>query len=327
MQTKLDTRRVAIFLAFAFGIAWITALVIALTGGIENSPALDANGTVTLALVLMAVVYMGAPTLAHIFTRLLTHEGWSGLWLRPNFKRGWPLWLAAWVLPAVSTIFGAAVYFLIFPARFDTNLSVLSAMLAQSGAAGAAFTPQTLIVVQLLQAILISPIVNGLFTLGEEFGWRAYLLPKLMPLGGRRAVLLSGVIWGVWHWPVIAMGHNYGLSYPGFPWVGMLMMVLFCVSCGSFLSWATLRAGSVWPAVIAHAAINGISAIGVLVLLGDPDPLLGPMPVGLIGMAGWLLAAALIFLSARALRPAAPVNPARVENAPQPAEGSPAAAE
>jgi len=305
MTSNLDKRRLLIFLAIAFGIAWATGLVIALTGGIAGSPSLVPGSPYTLAIVLMATAYMGAPAIAHVLTRLITREGWHNLGLRPNFRRGWLFWLAAWVLPAVFTIGGAAVYFLLFPASFDPQLTSVQAMLTQAGASGAAFTPVTLVLFETLQAVLISPLLNSLFTFGEEFGWRAYLLPKLMPLGSRRAVLVSGVIWGVWHWPVIAMGHNYGLDYPGYPWLGMLLMVLVCIGLGSFLSWVTLRAGSVWPAVIGHAAINGISALGTLALKpGAGNVLLGPLPVGIIGMSAWMLATVLIFASRKALQPA-----------------------
>lgn len=305
MTSNLDKRRLTIFLAFAFGIAWAGALVIALTGGLAGSPALVPGSAYTLAFILTATVYMGAPAVAHVLTRLITREGWQNVGLRPKIRRSWPFWLAAWFLPAVFTVLGAAVYFLIFPADFDPKLTYVKSLLNQYGAAGAGFTPLTLILIQTVQGILLSPLLNGLFTFGEEFGWRAYLLPKLMPLGGRRAVLVSGVIWGVWHWPIIAMGHNYGLDYPGYPWLGMLMMVLVTIGLGSFLSWVTLRAGSVWPAVIGHGAINGISALAILVLLpGAGNVLLGPMPVGIIGMIAWILATVLIFASRKALQPA-----------------------
>ena len=62
-----------------------------------------------------------------------------------------------------------------------------------------------------------------------------------------------------------------------------------------FLAWATLRAGSVWPAVIGHAAINGISALGALVVQGNPSSLLGPLPVGLLGSLGWAAVAGWIW--------------------------------
>ena len=92
MDKQLDSHRISIFLGFAFGIAWITGLVIYLTGGLANSPQIVPG--ISLALVLMATVYMWAPALGNILTRLITREGWKDLGLRTNFKKGWRYWLA-----------------------------------------------------------------------------------------------------------------------------------------------------------------------------------------------------------------------------------------
>jgi membrane protease YdiL (CAAX protease family) len=298
-KAPLDLRRVALYLAFAYGIAWTFGLIIALTGGIAHSPSLIPGTPITLALVLLASGYMGAPALAHILTRLISREGWRDTKLRPQLKHGWPYWLAAWFLPALLTILGAALFFALFPRFFDPALSNLQNALAQATRTTGQpipFGAWALIAIQTGVAVVIAPLLNGLFTFGEEFGWRGYLLPKLLPLGERRALLISGLIWGIWHWPVIAMGHNYGLSYPGAPWTGMLAMTWFTVVTGVFLGWAALRGGSVWPAVIGHAAINGISGLGALFVRGEPNPLLGPLAVGLIGSAAWAVLALWILL-------------------------------
>lgn len=301
-RAPLEVRRIALFLAFAFGIAWVVGLLIYLTGGIANSPRLIPGTPITLALVLLATGYMWAPALAHILTRLITREGWRDNLLPPRLKQGWPYWLAAWFLPGLLTILGAVLFFALFPRFFDPALGTVSRMLDQSAQqTGQAipFGPWALIAIQAGVGLLIAPLLNGLFTFGEEFGWRAYLLPKLLPLGERKALLATGLIWGVWHWPVIAMGHNYGLSYPGFPWTGMLAMVWFTLAAGTFLGWATLRSGSVWPAVIGHAAVNGIAGLGILFAQGAPNPLLGPTAAGLIGSAAWAALALWILLSRR----------------------------
>ncbi|MCJ7530421.1 MAG: CPBP family intramembrane metalloprotease [Anaerolineales bacterium] len=299
MTKGLDIKRIVVYLAFAFGIAWATALVIYRTGGLQNSPLLAPN--ITLALVLLAVVYMSAPTMAHILTRLITREGWQNVYLRPKLRRGWKYWLICWFAPGILTIVGLMVFFALFPRYYDPSLSTLRQMLEQAGKSLPPINPWTIIMLQLLQAMLIAPFINGIFTFGEEFGWRAYLQPKLMPLGGRKAMILMGIIWGVWHWPVIAMGHNYGLDYPGFPWLGLLAMVWFTFLIGTVIGWATLRGGSVWPAVIGHAAINGIAGIGVLMAKGNPNPILGPMPVGIIGSIGFAIVVLWIFLRPDAL--------------------------
>ena len=299
MNNTLDTKRITIFLAFAFGIAWLIGLVIYLTGGLVHSPELIPGSGITRSLALLACGYMWAPTWAHLLTRLITREGWRDT--NPRSRRhAWPYWIVAWFTPSIMTILGAVLFFVVFPHYFDPSLKAVQEILSSAGQA-ASGSPWAIIVIQTLSGVLIAPFVNSLFTFGEEFGWRAYLQPKLMPLGGRKAILLIGLIWGVWHWPIIAMGHNYGLEYPGAPWLGMLMMVWVTIGLGTFLGWLALRAQSVWPAVIGHAAINGISGLAAVCVQGSPSPLLGPSPIGLVGSAAWVLLTMVILLKPGAL--------------------------
>lgn len=298
-MSRLDTRRIVIFLLIAFGLAWADGLVIYQTGGLADSPELIPGTGITLALVLLATIYMWAPAVAHIVTRWVTGEGWQDSYLKPHFKRGWPYWLVGWFAPALLTILGAGLFFALFPHTFDPELTQLAALLPQAEG----FESPNLWLIVLAQAgvgILAAPLINGLFTFGEEFGWRAYLQPKLMPLGLRPMFLVMGLIWGVWHWPVIAMGHNYGLDYPGAPWLGMLAMLWFTFLTGTFLGWITWRGGSVWPAVIGHGALNGIASLGILFVRGQPNPLLGPLPVGVIASLPWLLGVGWIWLDPKA---------------------------
>jgi uncharacterized protein len=304
VQSRLQTKRLVIFLAFTFGIAWATGLVIYLTGGLDNSPVLIQTPPITLALVLLATVYMWAPGLGHILTRLLTREGAHDLYLRPKFKRGWPFWLVAWFLPGILTLLGIVVYFAVFPSQFDPNFSILQQALKNAASAtGRALpiTSQTYFLIQMVIAMLLSPILNSLAVFGEEFGWRAYLQPKLMPLGARKALLFTGLIWGVWHWPVIFMGYEYGYGYWGAPVVGPLLFLVFTVALGIFFGWMVLRAGSIWPSVIGHGAINGIAALGIYAMLGKPNTLLGPAPNGLLGGLPLILLALFLFLNRKAL--------------------------
>ncbi len=293
-MNTIDKRRIMLFVLFAYAIAWLAGLVIYLTGGLAHSPMLLPG--VPLALVLMAVPYMWAPALANVLTRLVTHEGWHDLWLRPNFRRGWRDWLLAWVLPALLTLAGAALFFLLFPRYFDPNLTLYRTQLAASQAYRSV-DPWLMLAIQALQAVLLAPMLNAPATFGEEFGWRAYLLPHLLPLGWRKACLWIGLIWGVWHWPVIFMGYEYGFSYPGYPMVGPLLFILVTFGLGTLLGWLTLRSGSLWPGVIGHGAVNGIAGIAALATRGAPNPLLGPLPVGIIGFLGFAACALLMFFS------------------------------
>jgi hypothetical protein len=91
---------------------------------------------------------------------------------------------------------------------------------------------------------------------GEEYGWRGYLQNEMFKLGRVRGVLLMGVIWGAYHWPIILMGWNY----PGYPLPGLLLMVLWCTAQGIVLSYAVLKSGSVLLAAFLHAVGNVIMA-------------------------------------------------------------------
>jgi len=299
MNKALDTKRINVFLAFAFGISWSVALIIFLNGGLANSPEMIAGTGISLAVILLATGYMWAPALATILTRLITKEGWKDSGLPLNFKgRGWT-WAMAWFLPGILTLLGAGIYFALFPEHFDATLGTAKALIQNAESQSGESVPLStgaFTVLQILQGFLLAPLINSIFAFGEEFGWRAYLQPKLMPLGYRKALLLTGAIWGLWHAPIIAMGHNYGLDYPGFPWAGILAMTWFSMTAGVVFGWLTIRGRSVWPAVIAHAAINGIAGAAVLFLApgSSPNLLIGPLPLGLIGGLPWLVLAAWI---------------------------------
>ena len=137
-KQEQDNRRpgIAFYLQQLFamkpGFTWAYSLIIYLTGGLANSPQIIPGTPITLALVLLAIGYMWAPALAHLLTRLVTREGWRDTFLRPRLRQGWPYWLAAWFVPGLMTIVGAALFFAIFPRFFDPSLSALRRTLEQS---------------------------------------------------------------------------------------------------------------------------------------------------------------------------------------------------
>ena len=96
-MTEINKKRLYIFLAIAFAISWASALVIVFTGGLENSPVLVEGSGITLAVVLLASVYMWGPALANILTRTITKEGWGDLLVKPLLKKILAL-LAAWLV-------------------------------------------------------------------------------------------------------------------------------------------------------------------------------------------------------------------------------------
>lgn len=304
MMEKINRTRITLFLIFAFVISWGTAGVIYFTGGLTNSPIYRIENTqISLAYILLATSYMFGPAIANILTRILTHEGTQDLYLRPDFNnKRWIYFLVAWFSPGILVILGMIAFFTLFPSHYDPQLTVLRNQLA-TAASGTTLSPWFAFVAQTLQVLLITPLLNALPTFGEEFGWRAYLQPKLLPIGRRKAVLLTGLIWGLWHAPIIMMGYNYGTDYFGAPFLGPLAMTWFTLTLSALFGWITIKAGSVWPAVIAHGALNGIASLGLLLVKGNPSTLLGPTPVGFIVGLGFTFVAVLIYSLPNALKP------------------------
>ncbi len=107
-----------------------------------------------------------------------------------------------------------------------------------------------------VQSVLLAPILAVVIAFGEEYGWRGYLQNELFKLGRVRGVLLLGVIWGAWHWPLILMGYNY----PGHPLLGLLLMALYTVGLAIVLGYAVLKTGSVLLSSYLHALNNQVVA-------------------------------------------------------------------
>ena len=141
---------------------------------------------------------------------------------------------------------------------------------------------QTLLLIQFAQ-LLIAPGINAVFAFGEEWGWRGFLLSKLLPLGQWRALIFSGALWGLWHMPVILLGYNYPLH----PKFGVLLMMIFCVIMGILFGWMRLATGSIWPAVIGHGALNAAGGFGFV--FANADQMIDTAHVTILGWTGWIL--------------------------------------
>lgn len=252
------------------------------------------NGVPTLKAQLMTACVMFFPAIGVLLTRLITREGFRDSWLRLNLRGNIKYYLLAWFGPGILTLFGAVLYFLIFPDQFDFTCSYLMTILESSGAPMEEMPMPLglLMLVQGLQSLFMAPILNFVTCFGEEWGWRGYLVPKLSKhLPTVPMLLISGIIWGLWHAPLTMVGHNYGLDYPGFPYAGIAMMCLFCTVLGVFMSYVTLKTNSCIPAIICHGAVNGIAAIGMYFATDGGNPFLGPAPTGIIGMIPCIIVA------------------------------------
>jgi membrane protease YdiL (CAAX protease family) len=249
-----------------------------------------------LSIVILAAA-MFVPALCNIMTRLITKEGFKNMYLRPHFKGHIKYYLLIYFGPTALLFLSGAFYFLIFPGSFDSELTVLKNLVTSSGKSG--LTTSTLLLVQVLQFVLIGPIINIIATLGEELGWRGYLLPKLRTFfSDRAALVITGAIWGIWHLPVIVMGHNYGTDYIGYPWLGILAMIVFCVVLGVIEGYMAIKLESAIPAAMIHSAVNAGAGLPLYLVKGGYNTLLGPAITGLIGGLPFTILAVILFIKA-----------------------------
>ncbi len=165
----------------------------------------------------------------------------------------------------------------------------ISGMVAQAATTG--IPPAVLMVVVAVQTLLLGPFLGLLVTFGEEYGWRGYLQPALTSLGRVRGVALVGIIWGIWHWPVIWMGYNY----PGQPVLGSLLMVFVSLGLAFVLGYAVLKAKGVWIAAYLHALVNQSFGYFMGVIYAPDD---AAFAFG-IGIPGLVMIALLIVLILR----------------------------
>jgi membrane protease YdiL (CAAX protease family) len=105
--------------------------------------------------------------------------------------------------------------------------------------------------------------VISIFLAGvEEFGWRGYLQLKVSPGRPLIAAIVTGTVWGIWHWPQVWFGDVYFYDVE----VGFAHYVVFAIFFSIILGWLRLRTASIWPPTIAHASFN--LAIGAYAIRG-----------------------------------------------------------
>ena len=284
-EKRATKKRLILFVVLSLTLGWVAFLLIPLLG-------------LTYGQNLSVVILAGAmftPTISNLLTRLITKEGFKNMYLRPHFKGHIKGYLLVFFGPTVLLFLSGAFYFLIFPGTFDPELAVLKNMLAANGPGG--ISASDLLLITALQVILIGPVVNIIPTLGEELGWRGYLLPKLREFfSDRAALVITGVVWGVWHAPIIAMGHNYGTEYIGYPWLGILAMIIFCVAMGIVEGYATIKLQSAIPAAMIHSTVNAGAALPIYLAGSGYNPILGPSMAGLVGGIPLILVAIVLFI-------------------------------
>ncbi|MBP3856426.1 MAG: CPBP family intramembrane metalloprotease [Ruminiclostridium sp.] len=247
---KLTIKRLLIFLVISF-LPFI--VIVPIMWAYYGEPIfVSEKDNVMAATSVLGVFGMMIPSCANLITRLVTREGFGRSYLGLNCKGKMGYFIASVLVPlaysAVTMLVLCAVQFggiqesLASPSLQNTGLFLLN---------------------------LAFSIVIFFPAFGEEWGWRGYMMPKLMELMPKpAAVAAGGVIWGLWHAPLTAAGHNFGVDYPGYPWLGILFMCVDCVCMNAFLTLITEKTRSVYPAAFAHALNNNLSATILLSIFG-----------------------------------------------------------
>ncbi|MFJ6548547.1 lysostaphin resistance A-like protein [Microbacterium sp. NPDC091676] len=313
--TRVPWRAVLIFALTACGLAALVCLPLWLGDGLAEPSAgalLPVMMFTPAAAVLVVMLTTGVPEKG-------SRARFLGLWpLRPA-KRVVGLLVAAWLVPPVLVALGVLLAAAFGWVRLDLTFSAFADQLAQALPPGTPVSPVGVVVFAQLAAIPVGALVNSVLAFGEELGWRGWLLPALRPLGTWPALLLSGAIWGLWHSPVILLGYNFGRTDV----TGVLFMIGGCVAWGVLFGWLRLRSGSLWPAVVAHGALNAAAGLVLIVAAVQPDlALAGPL-----GFAGWIVAAVVALVLAltgqfrRQPELAAPRTPPTLDARPEPGVG------
>lgn len=177
--------------------------------------------------------------------------------------------------------------------RWATDADVTAAIRAAQPALPEGFTVTVPMILAntVVSGLMAAFTINAVFGFGEEYGWRGVLAEELAPLGAVRATGVGGVLWGLWHAPLIVLGHNYGPQWL----LGIPLFVLFCVGMSFLLTAVRNRSGHVWAAAVVHGFLNAIAGpftlllVGADVLVSLPVGVLGFLAVSLAGVLAWML--------------------------------------
>ncbi len=233
------TKGITAYLIIAFGVAWIPLAIQWLLG--LRSLSDDATLLDYVVFILITLPTSFAPAIgAFVVRKWVTRQGFADAGLRPNIRAGWRYYLFALLYPVI--VVPGALFLAFIAGAERPDFSYLSVMA---------------VLQMMIIAVVSTPIVWG-----EEFGWRGYLQLRLFAGKPLWAAVVTGLIWGVWHYPMILMGYVFS----GNP-LGFLLYPINMIFTSIIYGWLQLRSGSVWSASLAHSVGNTIINPLLVVLL------------------------------------------------------------
>ncbi|PKP39296.1 MAG: CPBP family intramembrane metalloprotease domain-containing protein [Bacteroidetes bacterium HGW-Bacteroidetes-15] len=274
MKTE-NSKKIWMFLAITFGLSWTMAFVYWLAGGSTN--------TASTPYFILTITYMFTPMISALIVQKIILKQEIIKCLGVNFKwNKW--WTTAWLLPLVIAISTMGVGLLFPSVSFSPEMEGMFARFESL------LTPEQMdemrnmklpvhpFFITLIQGLIAALTINAVAGFGEELGWRGILYDSLKEKGFWKISLIVGTIWGIWHTPIILMGHNF----PQYSVVGVFMMIAFCILFAPAFTLIREKSGSVIAASIFHGGINALGGTAIMLLKGGNELL-----IGLTGLAGF----------------------------------------
>ncbi len=267
MSNAIDYERLRLFAIAVLGLVGVVLVV---------SRILD------VSIVHLGPLYMFTPMLAGL---VVCHRHDVSLG-EVGLRRGCPRWLVVAAVVSLPLVGVMLLLSLAIPTVvFSPETAPLGDIPVPDGVLG--------LLITLGAVLLMGSTINAVFAFGEEFGWRGYLLWELAPMGFWHASVVIGIVWGLWHAPLILAGYNYA----SFPIVGILAMVAACVAFSPLYTYLVLKARSVIAAALLHGVFNASAGL-VFVYASVESPVIRELlasPVGLVGIVSFGTIALLVY--------------------------------
>lgn len=293
-----NTKTLYKYLAWSFGLAYAVQFFIAYV----NFKLQDSSN---LTLAVVAQYITAAMMFIPLISVLLSGGKIRDMGWKPRIRKCVPFFLLAWFAPAILTAIGAAIYFLIFPTHLDLTGQYLADAAGQEALDTITYvmTYPQYVLINVIACLTYAPLINVFPSVGEEAGWRGYMYPVLKEkFGKRKGLILGGIIWGMWHWPLmIFTGFEYGKDYLGFPIVGMILFCVITIALGIFCDYVYEKTSCIWYPALFHGAFNAAATIPLTITATGLDRyrLLGSAPNGIIAGLPLMILAAVIYFNAK----------------------------
>ncbi len=271
----MNRKKILTFVCFTLLVSWTAAGLFYLSG-LEWG---------TLFAMAFAILYMFIPLLCTIIVQKFIYR--QPILKTYGVDKNLNKWfLVAWGLPVFITFATIGASLLLPGVSYSSEMTGITDYLGdyipEDITGEMPFSPVVMFWLMVAQGLIAGPTINAIAAFGEELGWRGFLLKETAAAGFWKSALFIGFIWGIWHAPLILMGHNY----PGYEVPGVFMMTMWCILLSPLFSYITIKANNVIAAAIFHGSINAVAGLAIMPLAGST-----PLLTGLMGLAGFLVLA------------------------------------